>query len=64
MKTNENGNENEEVDDEEIELKENAKERSKINKKGYYEEQDEIKKRFIIFFLQKKSFCLKLCFDI
>jgi hypothetical protein len=39
-------NEDEDIDDEEIEFKENANERSKINKKGYYEEQDEIKKRF------------------
>ena len=45
MKKDENGDE----DDEDAELKENANERSKINKKGYYEEQDEIKKRFLLF---------------
>ena len=47
-------NEDEDVDDEEIELKENANERSKINKKGYYEEQDEIKKRFEFFIYLRK----------
>jgi len=45
MKKDENGDE----DDEDAEQKENANERSKINKKGYYEEQDEIKKRFLLF---------------
>jgi hypothetical protein len=55
MKKDENGDED---DDEDAELKENANERSKINKKGYYEEQDEIKKRFLLlrFFKEKIKF--------
>ena len=47
MKKSENGIGDAEEDEEEEQEREDKKERSKINKKGYYEEQDEIKKRLL-----------------